>query len=262
MTYSFFLPRRVSQGGCVVAGNKLAPRYEKLKQELKEEKTKLVPKVDSALHAILDQTKLVEALTSTDATMTDIDRGSDRCIAAMQSELDAIERVFDHAVLVPLTDVQAARLADARAVRGALLPMGTGFLKLVYTQQWVHMNQMGKALETEDVSSAVERLGMTPEADRLKSWIGLYGAKLGVTETKDADPAAVTIEAWHEAYGELFVHVHSEYGSTKDPVHARIRAALLGPYEEQAEEERRADAKTRGKRPSAEQEASPEVKKP
>lgn len=81
--------------------------------------------------------------------------------------------------------------------------------------------------------------------------MGLYGAKLGVTETKEADPSAMSIEAWHEAFGELFVHVHSEYGNASDELHGKIRTALLGPYEEQVDEERRVDQKTRGKRQPA-----------
>ena len=80
MVYAPFLPRRCSQSGCVVAGNKLATRYDKLKTFLKEQptKTKLAPRVDSAVLAILGNTKTVELLTTTDATMPEIDQGTDR----------------------------------------------------------------------------------------------------------------------------------------------------------------------------------------
>lgn len=262
MVYAPFLPRRCSQSGCVVAGTKLATRYDKLKPVLKEAKTKLVPKVDSAVQAILAKTKTIEGLATTEATMTEIDRGTDRCIAAFQSELDAIERVFDHGVILPLTDEQATRLDDALMVRGALLPLGTGFLKLVYSQQWVHMNNMAKGLADKDVDAAIKRLGLTAEKARLLGWVALYGSKLGVTETKAADPSAVSIEAWHEAYGELLVHVHSEYGNANDAIHGEIRTALLGPYNEQVDEERRVDQKTRGKRQPAAPESPEAPNKP
>jgi len=60
------------------------------------------------------------------------------------------------------------------------------------------------------------------------------------------------VEAWHEAHGELTVHVHSEYGSAKDEAQTRIRATLIGPHEAQADEERRAQQKARGKRKTGE----------
>jgi hypothetical protein len=246
----------------VVAGNKLATRYDKLKPLLKEAKTKLAPKVDSDVLAILGKTKTVELLTTTDATMTEVDRGTDRCIAAFQAELDAIERVFDHGVIIPLTDDQSARLDDALMVRGTLLPLGTGFLKLVYSQQWVHMNNMAKGLGDKEVDAAIKRLGLGAEKARLLSWVALYGAKLGVTDTNDADPAAVSIEAWHEAYGELLVDIHSEYKDTTDETQVKIRTALLGPYYDQIEEERRVDQKTRAKRQPAEPPAPADAKKP
>ncbi len=48
---------------------------------------------------------------------------------------------------------------------------------------------VGKALEREDVKAAVHRLGLSVEAGRMARWAELYGAKLGVTEVKAADPA-------------------------------------------------------------------------
>ena len=43
-----------------------------------------------------------------------------------------------------------------------------------------------------------------------------------------------------------------EYGSAKDEAQTRIRATLIGPYEAQADEERRAEQKARGKRKTGE----------
>lgn len=248
MIYSAFLPRRLSQAGCVVAGTQLGAHRDKLK----EQKIKLSAKIDAAVQAVLEKTKAVEVLASTDATMTEIDRGTDRNIAGFDDQLEGIERSFDHVSILPLNGEQSARLADAVAVRAALLPSGTGFLKLVYSQQWVRMSAMIKALDGKETAAAVKRLGLGAEAERLKQWVALYGAKLGVTEAKETDPAAVAVEAWHEAYGELTVHVHSEYGSAKDEAHRKIRETLVSPYHTQAEEERRAEQKMRSRRNAGE----------
>jgi hypothetical protein len=210
MIYSAFLPRRLSQPGCLIAGTQLATYRDKLK----DEKIKLSTKVDAAVHAVLEQTRTIELLAS--------------------------------------TDEQSARLADATAVRAALFPAGTGFVKAIYGTQWLRMSAVIKALDGKETTAAVKRLGLTAEADRLRQWTSLYGAKLGLTEARETDPAAVAVEAWHEAYGELTVHVHSEYGSAKDEAQTRVRETLVSPYQAQAEEERRAEQKARGKRKAEE----------
>ena len=248
MIYSAFLPRRLSQPGCLIAGTQLAAHRGKLK----EQKIKLSPKVDAAVHAVLEQTKTIELLASTDATMIEIDRGTDRHIAGFDDQLEGVERSFDHASILPLTDEQSARLADATAVRAALFPAGTGFVKAIYGTQWLRMSAVIKALDSKETTAAVKRLGLTAEASRLRQWVTLYGAKLGLTEARESDPAAVEVEAWHEAYGELTVHVHSEYGSAKDEAQTRIRETLVSPYQAQAEEERRAEQRARGKRKAEE----------
>ncbi|WP_441285770.1 hypothetical protein ACSRUE_24920 [Sorangium sp. KYC3313] len=66
----------------------------------------------------------------------------------------------------------------------------------------------------------MERLGLSAEAGRLRRWTELYGEKLGVPEVKSADPAIKAVEAWHEAYGTLLVHVHAEYDDDRDETHA------------------------------------------
>ena len=254
MDFTTFLPRRLSQGGCVIAGTQLAARHEQIKAELKNAKNKLAPKVEAAVLKTLERTKAVEVLVSNEAAIVDIDRGTDRCIAGVGDQLDAIERAFDRGALLPLTDQQAARLADARLVRGALLPSGTVFLRQPYSQQWVEMKNMLRALDGKDVAAAVERLGLEAEMHRIRSWVALYGARLGVTEIKDADPAAVAVDAWHQAYGELMVRVHDAYDDPKDPSHEMIRRALTSPYQSQVDEERRLDQKARDRRRSAEPE--------
>jgi hypothetical protein len=251
MIYSTFLPRRLSQSGCIVAGTQLGTHRDKLK----DQKIKLSAKVDAAAQTVVEKTKAVTLLAATDASMTAIDRGTDRHIAGFDDQLEGIERSFDHASILPLTGEQSTRLADAVAVRMALFPAGTSFLTTIYHQQWVRMTAIVKALDGKETSAAVKRLGLSAESDRLKQWVTLYGAKLGVTEAQASDPAAVAVEAWHEAYGELTVHVHSEYGSAKDETHGKIREMLASPYQAQADEERRAEQKARSKRKASEPDA-------
>lgn len=250
MIYSTFLPRRLSLSGCITSGTKLGTHRDKLN----ELKIPLSARVDAAAQTVVDKTHAVTLLASTDATMNAIDRGTDRHIAGFDDQLESIERSFDHASLLPLTASQSARLADAVAVRTALFPTGTGFLKGVYYEQWVRMMAIVKALDGTETAAAVTRLGLSAEALRLKHWVTLYGARLGVTEAQASDPAAVAVEAWHEAYGELTVHVYSEYGSAKDEVHGKIRAMLISPYQMQADEERRGEQKARLKRKASEAE--------
>lgn len=248
MDYTLFLPRRLSQAGCVIAGTKLAAHYAALQPDLEDPKPPLAPKVASSILAVDNHTRSIAALPTSDAVMIEIDRGADRCIAALDDQLEGIQRSFDHASILPLTDEEQARLADATLVRGALLPAGTGFLRLVYSQQWARMSAMITALDRVEVTAAIARLGLGSEIARLRRWVEIYGVKLGVTERKQADPAAAAIEAWHQAYGELIAHLHSEYNDRRDELQAKIREALLAPYHEQADEERRAEQKAKAKR--------------
>jgi hypothetical protein len=241
MSNAAFLARRLTSNGCVVAGTQLASHRE----DLKPKKIKLAAKVGAAVQAVLAATQAIESLSTSDATMTEIDRGADRCIAAFNAQLDNIERAFDHADILPLTGEEAARRDDAVLVRSEVLPLGTGFVKLVYSQQWLRMSAMIKALDREDVKAAMERIGLSTEAGRLGRWTELYGAKLGLTEAKNADPVAKAVEAWHEAYGTLVVQVHAEYDDKNHETHALLRERLLSPYDNAAEEERRAEQRAR-----------------
>jgi hypothetical protein len=241
MSNAEFLARRLTPNGCIVAGTQLAAQ----RQELKDRKIKLAPKVESAVQSVIAQTGTLESQSSNDATMTEIDRGADRCIAAFGAQLDDIERAFDHDDILPLTEDEAARRADALLVRSEALASGTGFVRLVYSKQWVRMSAMVKALERKEVSAAVERLGLSLVADRLRRWTDLYGAKLGLTEAKSSDPAAKAVEAWHEAYGTLVVQVRAEYDDKSDETHALLRERLLSPYENAAGEERRTEQRAR-----------------
>ena len=254
MDYTLFLSRRLSQGGCVLAGTQLATYHEQLEAELKDHKIKLAPKVEAAVLKTIAQTKTLGVLTSNDAAMVDVDRSTDRCVAAIHDQLDAVERCFDRGSLLPLTSEQAARLADAQLVRGALFPSRTAFLRLPYSRQWFEMNSALRALGGKEIAAAAKRLGIEQEMGRLRGWVELYGAKLGVTEVKDIDPAAAAVEAWHQAYGELMVRVHDAYDDPKDDTHARIRRALTSPCQNQADEERRLDQKARDKRRPADPE--------
>lgn len=251
MNYSAFLSRRLSQEGCIVAGTQIRAQ----RAQLKEDQVKLLPKTDAASAAVVAQTELLEQLPSTDATMTILDRVTDRCVAGINDELDAVERCLDGGDIVPLSKKQEARRKDASLVRTTILPSGTGMLRLPYGQQWVRMSTMVKAMKQEEIQAAITRLGLTEEAARVEQLVALYGAKLGITEKKDADPSAMALDAWHEAYGQLVVHAHSEYDN-KNAALLEVRDALIAPYETQAEEERRAEQKARDKRKPSDPEAS------
>ncbi|WP_437950411.1 phosphoenolpyruvate--protein phosphotransferase [Sorangium sp. So ce296] len=256
MTKSAFLARRLTPSGCIIAGTKLTAHREALKSK----KIKLSAKVDAAAQSVIAATEVIAALGGTDASMVAIDRGADRCIGAFNGQLDAIERAFDHDGILPLTEDEAARRGDALLVRSEVLSAGIDFVRLVHSQQWVRMSAMIKALERKDVKAAVERLGLSAEVGRLRRWTELYGQKLGVTEAKSADPALKAVEAWHEAYGTLMVQVHAEYDDDRDETHALLRDRLLSPYEDAAEEARRAEQRSRAA--SARKKAEPNEPEP
>ena len=83
-------------------------------------------------------------------------------------------------------------------------------------------------MNDKPAAATIKRLGLTAEADRDKSWVALYGAKLGVTEVKAADPAARAVDTWHEAMGELMVRVHDAYDDPKDETHAQLPGGADG----------------------------------
>lgn len=255
MNYSGFLSRRLSYERCIVAGTQLKA----LRAQLKDDKVKLSPKSDAASAAVIAKTTDLEALTSSETPMNVLDRVTDRCIAGWHDGLDAVERALDGGDTVPLTPKQEARRKDATLVRSTILPAGTSMLRLPYGQQWVRMSTMVKAMKQDEVQAAIERLGMSDEAERVEQLVAIYGARLGITETKDADPTAMAIEAWHEAYGALVVHAHSEYDNAKEASLLALRDSLVSPYEAQAEDQRRADQKARDKRKAGDSPAPPKT---
>ena len=78
MDYTLFLPRRLSQAGCVIAGTKLAAHHAALQQDLEDPKPPLASKVESSILAIDNHTRSIAALPTSDAVMIEIDRGADR----------------------------------------------------------------------------------------------------------------------------------------------------------------------------------------
>jgi hypothetical protein len=72
-----------------------------------------------------------------------------------------------------------------------------------------------------------------------------YGRGLGFLETKSEEPTAA-IGPFQDALAKLLIHVTSEHdGDGEDDL--RIRALLLGPYEDAVERAREADAAERRK---------------
>jgi len=243
MNQADFLPRRLSQEGCVVAGTQLDANGKKLHSD----KVKLQPKVAAAVTAVHAATAAVAALETTDAAMVLVDRGADRCIAAFDRQLGDIAAGLDHENLLPLVGDEGARKADALLVRSNAFAQGTAFLKLPYRRQWSIMTALTATLAEKDIAAAVRRLGVQREVDRVGRWTSLYGAKLGITQAKDVDAAAVAVDAWHTAWGRLVVQVHAAYEDDADAGEEKIRQALLSPYDAQAAAERKADARPKRK---------------
>jgi hypothetical protein len=148
--------------------------------------------------------------------MTAIDNATDRATAAFDNFLEAIENSFDHDHLLLLDATQSARKNAASTLRQALFPEGTSYLRLPYLQQWSRLDSLGKALAANEQTLQV--LGLTLEATRLRAWIDLYGARLGITQapTVQADQVAQAIQAWHEAWGGFLSAVMTEHDSAQD----------------------------------------------
>lgn len=245
MSDADILTRRLSREGCVLAGTQLGTHLD----ELRKDKHRLVPPVAEASQEALDATKALEALDgSAEASMTDIDRGADRCIAGLDSHLAAVAQCLDHADVLPLTPAQQARVEDAASLRVALFPAGTAFLRLPYRQQWERMSALVRATEQPDNVRLLRQLGLTAEAERVKAWTDVYGARLGLTETQAPDALVQALQRWHDAVGSLVVLVRAHYRDRNDATHQRVRDLLLSPYDRQVADERAVEARAARKR--------------
>lgn len=107
---------------------------------------------------------------------------------------------------------------------------------------------MAEVSSISEVKQAVKTLHLGAAVGRLVRITDLYARSLGVTETHEAtDAVAKNLESWHESVGLLTARARA-FHDKSTPVDERVRALLLGPYEEAAATERAADALKRRKR--------------
>jgi hypothetical protein len=241
MNHAELLPRRLSLAGCKIVGTRLRTALDGLTAKSLQLGAK------SAARAVEVQvrTTAFDSLDSSELSMTAIDNATDRATAAFDNFLEAIENSFDHDHLLLLDATQSARKNAASTLRQALFPEGTSYLRLPYLQQWSRLDSLGKALAANEQTLQV--LGLTLEATRLRAWIDLYGARLGITQapTVQADQVAQAIQAWHEAWGGFLSAVMTEHDSAQDG-DLQFRA-LLRFYTDQAAEERAHEQRSRKK---------------
>jgi hypothetical protein len=241
MNHAELLPRRLSLAGCKIVGTRLRTAL----ADLKSRNLFLAAKSAARAAEVQERTAAFDALPSDEVAMISLDNAADRAVAAFHDALEAIERSFDHGHLLPLDAAQSARKEAASSLRRSLFPAGTGFLRLPYLQQWSSLDSLGKALAAS--AKAIQDLGLALEAARLRSWIDLYGARLGITQppTTQTDQAAQAVQAWHEAWGKFLSAVFTEHDSEQEE-DLQFRA-LLRFYPDQAVEERAREERARKK---------------
>jgi hypothetical protein len=244
---SDLLPRRLTAEGCQVAGTAL----EAVLKQMHADQLRLEPGVARPARGVVQLTAEIAGLLSRqgEGSMFDLDRSADSAIAALSDRLDGTERGAAGEDILPLTADEAAERDLARQLHDELFGQGTGFLRLPYRQQWAAMVQLSTRLKQPHIQSGLARLGLTLHAGRVARWTDLYGARLGLTESHEsADPLARAVLRWHDAWGDLMVHVRASYSDAKD---AELRAQLLRPYEDQAQHERAQETKERRRRPAS-----------
>jgi hypothetical protein len=242
MNHAELLPRRLSLVGCKIVGTRLRTALD----ELKAKNISLAAKSAARAAEVLERTAAFDALASDEISMVALDNATDRAVAAFDNLLEATESSYDHGNLLPLTPDQSARRDTATSLRRALFPEGTGYLRLPYLQQWSRLDTLGKGLAAN--AQAIESLGLAREAARLRTWIELYGARLGITQPPTAaqtDPVAQAIQGWHEAWGKLLSAVLTEHDGEQEG--DRLIRGLLRFYPEQAAEERSREQRARKK---------------
>ncbi|RYE83051.1 MAG: phosphoenolpyruvate--protein phosphotransferase, partial [Myxococcales bacterium] len=159
MSDADILTRRLSREGCVLVGTQLETHHDELRHK---DKVKLLPAVEEACQEAIAASKALEALDGgAEASMLEIDRGSDRCIAGLDAHCAAVAQCLDFADVLPLTPEQQARVAAAASLRTALFPAGTAFLRLPHRQQWERMSALVRATEQPDTARLLRQLGLT-----------------------------------------------------------------------------------------------------
>ncbi len=240
MTNADLLPRRLSAQGAVAAGTKLKAHC----AELQSRKIEIAPKLQAALNAVHAQTDVLAASPSSDASMNEIDRGADRCLSALDGQLEETIRAFDHEEILPLEAGEAELHDRAEKLRTALFPSGTGFVHLPYSRQWAAMKSVVTAIQAPENAPSIAALGLGVVTGRVVRWFDLYGDRLGITSAQKPDVTAQALDAWHKASGTLVVHARATFDGDDEASKSALNL-LLSPYELQADSERQEEVRAK-----------------
>ncbi len=107
----------------------------------------------------------------------------DNAVGALAQFLDAWARLPD---TLPETQLAAA-------VRQALFPDGTGFLKLPFEQEWAQIDRRVALLKSEGLDKQIAKLGGTAFVVHLEEAHRAYGKALGLTAVPAASSGPVVL---------------------------------------------------------------------
>ena len=243
------LPNRVLTARTYrIVGTTIHTNAEQLRKELSATQEKLPEKLDASLQKLEVSSQELAALLLDDVTIGELDQDTDHVIASSRQLFSAWIEVLDDTDYLPLSSALETKREHLEATSQALFPNGTKFLTKTPKEQWTHLDDMKRAIETPEVQIHLTACGLTEEAKWLVQWITLYGDKVGITDATATNKLAQLQEkkqSFHEALDKLKVQVFSAYDDDKNELHVKRRVALLGPYVEQVETARATDRKIR-----------------
>jgi hypothetical protein len=237
MSFSQFLPRRLSAAGCKAAGTQLAAHLSRWEAD----GGSLPAEVLAAASRVAEPTQAISLLSREDVAMVEIDRAVDAVVAAFHDALEGRERFLARPDIFAPSLALIERVEAAAELRRQLFPNGVAaIIHAPYHIQWALLDAIKRALSTPECVARLGRVGLAEEAAHLIGWSELYGVRLGITSAEPAavDPVAREVVRWHEAFGEFFVEVQRAFRDDESPEHLKARQFLLTPYLAQAERER------------------------
>jgi hypothetical protein len=243
------LPNRILTARAYrIVGATIHTNAEQLRQELSSTKEKLPEKLDTSLQKLEASSQELATLLSGDVTIGELDQDTDHVIASTRQLFSSWVEALDDTDYLPLSTALETKRRHLEALSQALFPDGTKFLTKPPKEQWTHLDDMRRAIETPEVQTNLAACGLTEEAKWLVQWITLYGDKVGITDATATNKLIQLQEkklSFQDALDKLKVQVFSAYDDDKSELHLKHRVALLGPYVEQVETARATDRKIR-----------------
>lgn len=146
----------------------------------------------------------------------------DNAVGALAQFLDAWARLPD---TLPETQLAAA-------VRQALFPDGTGFLKLPFEQEWAQIDRRVALLKSEGLDKQIAKLGGTAFVVHLEEAHRAYGKALGLTAVPAASSGPVVLgdplAMFSSALRTLVIKV-TAYRDEEKPETVALSERLLRP---------------------------------